>query len=171
MKIKNKKEGSRGCKITRISLWILLIILIIFITMFLWVRIKTNNDPKLRSSWNNKNSIMSDLNNTRAAAEIYYESQENSYLNWCSSESFIFVRNLADKEKQIYIDCLDNNTEYVMFAPLEKDKYRNKIVIFPWQKRDFYLEKEGKYWCVDSTGFSGEMSEPTGLVSCLPPQD
>ena len=82
MKIKNKKEGSRGGKITRISLWILLIILIIFITMFLWVRIKTNNDPKLRSSWNNKNSIMSDLNNTRAAAEIYYESQENSYLNW-----------------------------------------------------------------------------------------
>jgi hypothetical protein len=111
------------------------------------------------------------LNNLRAYAEMYYESHNYSYLNWCSDESFTSVRDELNKNRRIYIDCLDSDTKYVMFAPLEKDKYRNKIVIFPWQKRDFYLEKEGKYWCVDSTGFSGEMSEPTGLVSCLPPQD
>lgn len=135
--------------------------------MFLWVRVETYNDPRLNYYYDTSRN----LNNLRAYAEMYYESHNYSYLNWCSDESFTSVRDELNKNRRIYIDCLDSDTKYVMFAPLEKDKYRNKIVIFPWQKRDFYLEKEGKYWCVDSTGFSGEMSEPTGLVSCLPPQD
>ena len=163
-KIKNKKQRSRDGKIIRTSLWTLLIILIIFIIMFLWVRVETYNDPRLNYYYDTSRN----LNNLRAYAEMYYESHNYSYLNWCSDESFTSVRDELNKNRRIYIDCLDSDTKYVMFAPLERERFIDKFVIFK-SKKDSQLSN---YRCIDSTGFFEITPKPTGeSVSCLPPQD
>lgn len=155
-KLKNKKERSIGNRIVRTCLGALSIILIIF----LWVRIETNNDPRLNYYYDTSRI----LNNLRPYAEMYYESHNFSYLNWCSDESFTSVRDKLNQNRRIYINCLDNNTKYVMFAPLERERFIDKFVIFK-SKNDSLLNN---YRCADSTGFFEIIPKPTGeSVSCL----
>ena len=82
------------------------------------------------------------LSNARAQAEIFYDSNKNSYKGLCTSKDFKNL--LQNLPTQKGFTCKDNSSTYAASA----------------------LLSDKKYWCVDSTGRSAPQAKPITTTSC-----
>lgn len=93
-----------------------------------------------------ESSVKQSMASMRPQAEIIY-AQNNSYSTVCSDSSMRTLLQAADdrNEKGAAPVCKASATEYVVSAPLRAG---------------------GSLWCIDSTGFSGEVKQKPSRLSC-----
>lgn len=96
----------------------------------------------------------------RAQAELHYDEHERSYAGFCSSPEYKNIEELLmlnmDNEfggfvcsaRSIILNCKDSEIGYVISAPLP-------------------INGGDNYYCVDSTGFVGEVTGPVEGKSCV----
>lgn len=98
----------------------------------------------------NDAKIQSQLSGARAAAEVYYSDNGNSYANLCSATSVHSIYQYL--QYTIYpgltapsqVACQQSGTAYAMAVPLTT----------------------GGYWCIDSLGVSGKKTTELSTTQC-----
>ncbi len=91
-------------------------------------------------------SIKTILTRMRPEAEIYYDSNNYSYIGFCKSKNFTNFINTQElfKESKYKPICFDKNEEYAISAPLEM----------------------GGYFCIDSTGTAKDTNTSVVTTKC-----
>lgn len=94
-------------------------------------------------------SIKSQLSSMRAQAELYWSSQstngkDGNYAGLCNDTIVTEMKNSINTTKTVDIVCKDNYERYAISAPINS----------------------GGYWCVDSSGFSGQISQSINSATC-----
>ena len=84
-------------------------------------------------------NIRSNINNMRAQAELYYDSNSLSYTNLCIQPELLSAENSINNAGGTF-DCSSNGSEFRISSVLS----------------------DGSYFCVDNEGFAGgRITEPT----------
>ena len=79
-------------------------------------------------------AIKSSINNSRAQAELWYDSNTSSYLNLCTNPTIINIQNAVNNAGGAFTCNASTSAGYVMFSPLKTSATT--------------------YFCVDNTGKS-----------------
>ncbi len=105
----------------------------------------------------NDAAIKANLDNARAQAELYYDSNANSYTNVCTGTAngvagiAAMITGATKAASPGTATCRDSAIDWIAYAPLKAPYADNGIQI--------------TYWCVDSKGASkGLPGAPTGNV-------
>ena len=93
----------------------------------------------------NDASAKTSINNIRNQAEIIYSENSFSYTTVCTDTGVVRLRDAANDQTNNTTNCFDDDEEYAVNIEL----------------------RTGNYFCVDSSGFSGE----TGAASTIAAAD
>lgn len=147
---------SRGVSITGVVAETITLVLILLVITSVWLASLNSARSKGPNA-----AVMSMLNNLRAQAEIYYDTNQRSYQGMCESEpeiSDIFrnIRSVSFKQGALCakwsgaIKCFSERDEYAASAKLP-----NTIA-----------SRGVEFYCVDSTGYASRVSKQAEGTAC-----
>ncbi len=93
-------------------------------------------------------NIKANLANSRAQAELYYDSSGNTYAGVCTAASGVLNMKTGAAQQSAAVACNDSATAWAMSAQLKSNT--------------------AQYWCVDSTGTSTLKAAGVGAATACP---